>query len=49
MNTERYKFFRDTQVWPLANDFNYEQWLANFVLATVIVAVIVLLYRYYYL
>lgn len=30
MNTERYKFFRDTQVWPLANDFNYEQWLANF-------------------
>lgn len=29
-NIEKYKFFRDTQIWPLASDFNYEQWLANF-------------------
>ena len=30
MSREKYKLFRDTQVWPLASDFNYEQWLTNF-------------------
>lgn len=27
---EKFNYFRYTQTWPLANDLNYEQWLANF-------------------
>ena len=30
MDTERYKYYRETQLWPLADDLNYEQWLDNF-------------------
>ena len=27
---ERYKFFRDVQIWPLAEEFNFQGWLNNF-------------------
>ena len=30
MDTKRYKYYRDTQLWPLADDLNYEKWLDNF-------------------
>lgn len=30
MYIDRYKYFRDTQLWPLSDNLNYEQWLANF-------------------
>lgn len=30
INIERYKYFRDTQLWPLADTLNYKQWLENF-------------------
>lgn len=28
--TGRYQYFRETRLWPLADNLNYEQWLANF-------------------
>lgn len=27
---DRYKFFRDVHVWPLADEFNFQGWLKNF-------------------
>lgn len=27
---ERYKYFRDVHIWPLADDLNFEGWLKNF-------------------
>lgn len=27
---ERFRYYRETQIWPLAKDLNYEQWLENF-------------------
>lgn len=27
---DRYKFFRDVQVWPLTDEFNFQGWLSNF-------------------
>lgn len=30
MNIEKYKLYRDTQLWPLAEELNYEHWLGNF-------------------
>lgn len=29
-HTQQYKYFRDVQLWPLAQDLNYEEWLNNF-------------------
>lgn len=30
MITEKYKYFRETRLWPLSRNLNYEQWLENF-------------------
>ena len=30
MDTERYKYYRETQLWPLADVLNFEQWIENF-------------------
>lgn len=30
MDNERYNYYRETQLWPLADELNYEQWLDNF-------------------
>lgn len=30
MDLERYRLYRNTQLWPLADELNYEQWLSNF-------------------
>lgn len=27
---KRFRYYRETQIWPLAKEFNYEQWLNNF-------------------
>ena len=27
---DRYKFFRDVQIWPLSDEFNFQGWLRNF-------------------
>lgn len=27
---DRYKYFRDVQLWPLTNEFNFQGWLKNF-------------------
>ena len=28
--TKQFKYYRDTHLWPLADDFNFEEWLNNF-------------------
>ena len=29
-SVDRYKYFREVQVWPIADDFNFQGWLGNF-------------------
>ncbi len=30
MENDKFKFYRDIRLWPLAEEFNYENWIANF-------------------